>query len=103
MAVLCKQSGHEQGQLERDVKDDTIGDHAEPSARWDFGETSCTGGSASFPASPQCPRVCPDGHYAATVRLTPAEKTSLDAQDLTVTYEMLWDGTPQEKRFSARG
>ena len=29
--VLCQQPGHEHHELERDVKDDTIGQHAEPS------------------------------------------------------------------------
>lgn len=43
-AVLSQQPGHEQGELERDVKDDTIGQHAEPPATEGIlAGTSCTG------------------------------------------------------------
>jgi hypothetical protein len=75
---ISAQPEHEQGELERDIKGVTIGDHAEPQAGRDFGETSCT----EDPRRPGhlllCPRVCLDECcYAENARLTLAEKTSM--------------------------
>ena len=56
-AVICQQPGHEHHQWQRDVKDDTIGQHAEPpEPEGILVETSCTGGSA-FPGS-RCVSAC---------------------------------------------
>jgi hypothetical protein len=60
LAVICQQPGHEQHQWQRDVKDDTIGQHAEPPGRYgSCGETSCTGGSAPSQGSPVMSAHCP--------------------------------------------
>src|SRR5208283_5119406 len=76
--VLCQQARHEHRKLERDVKGDTIGQHAEPpDRRGILVETSCTGGSAPPGDLLLCPRVCPDGRYAANDGFTLAEKTSM--------------------------
>src|SRR6266702_5115712 len=76
--VICQQPGHEHHQWQRDVKNDTIGQHAEPPGRRGIlVETSSTGGSA-FPRDLYaCPRVCPDGRYAANAGFTLTEKTSV--------------------------
>src|SRR5208283_5452787 len=76
--VLCQQARHEHRKLERDVKGDTIGQHAEPpDRRGILVETSCTGGSAPPGDLLLCPRVCTDGRYAANDGFTLAEKTSM--------------------------
>ena len=49
-AVICQQPGHEHGQLERDVKDDTIRQHAEPPGRRGiFGRDLLYRGLRAFP------------------------------------------------------
>jgi hypothetical protein len=51
--VICEQPGHEHRQWQRDVKSDTIGQHAEPpGTEGILVETSCTGGSAPSRGSP---------------------------------------------------
>ena len=58
-AVSGQQARHEQHQWQRDVKDDTIGQHAEPPGRRGIlVETSSTGGSA-FPRGSACASACP--------------------------------------------
>jgi hypothetical protein len=74
-----EQAGNEPDQVPRDVEHDTISGHAEPSGQGGyFGETSSTGGSASFPvmsayvrASSRTPCYRPSVGFPAT------EKTSL--------------------------
>ena len=57
-AVSGQQPGHEHHQWQRDVKDDTIGQHAEPpEPEGILVETSCTGGSA-FPRGSRCMSAC---------------------------------------------
>ncbi|MGH3166903.1 MAG: hypothetical protein ACRDN0_13585, partial [Trebonia sp.] len=46
LPVLLQEVRNLDHQRERDVKRDAIIEHAEPSAGWACGETSCTGGSA---------------------------------------------------------
>ena len=59
-AVLGQQARHEQDQRQWDVKDDTIGQRAEPPGRYgSCGETSCTGGSAPSHGSPVMPACLP--------------------------------------------
>jgi hypothetical protein len=76
-AVLCEQFRHEQGQLERDIKDDTLGDHAEPPAGWNLARSLVRGAPRRSQEVRLCPPACPDERYAATVRLTLAKKTSV--------------------------
>jgi hypothetical protein len=74
-----EQAGNEPDQVPGDVEHDTISGHAEPSGQGGyFGETSSTGGSASFPvmsayvrASSRTPCYRPSVGFPAT------EKTSL--------------------------
>jgi hypothetical protein len=75
--VSGQQARHEHHQWQRDVKDDTIGQHAEPpEPEGILVETSCTGGSA-FPGDlGACPRVLYD-RYARNAGFTVAEKTSM--------------------------
>src|SRR5271165_626444 len=77
-AVSGQQLRHEHRQWQRDVKDDTIGQHAKPpEPEGILVETSCTGGSA-FPGDlDACPRVCLYDRYARNARFTLAEKTSI--------------------------
>ena len=90
-AVSGQQVRHEHRQWQRDVKDDTIGQHAEPPVpEGILVETSCTGGSA-FPGDLQlCPRVCPDDCYVVNAGFTVAEKTSLgfvnEGDDIVVDF-----------------
>src|SRR5712671_5653746 len=59
-AVLEQQLRHEQNQWKRDVKGDTIGQHAEPpGTEGTFSETSCTGGSAPSRGSPDMSACLP--------------------------------------------
>src|SRR6185437_6536589 len=68
-AVLCQEPGHEHRELERDVKDDTIRQHAEPPGRYgSCGETSCTGGSAPARGSPAMSACLPYLHRLVTTR-----------------------------------
>ena len=68
-AVRGQQARHERDQWQRDVKDDTIGQHAEPPGRYgSCGETSCTGGSAPSRGSPVMSARLP---VAARMGVTP--------------------------------
>ena len=77
---LCQQARHEQHQWQRDVKDDTIGQHAEPPGRQGSWSRPLVPGAPRLPGDLQlCPRVCPYDRYAGNAGFTPAEKTSVGA------------------------